>query len=284
VPEVQQTLRVLHAPFPTTIENKQAEKSVLVNDVRWTQPQLAEVFALDLVAGDTAHLFKQPNSIAISQTAAKTFFADQDPLGQTLTIKDNQFTNGEEEDLIVTGVYKDYPANSTFQFQYLINIQSLRPYQKDFDGFMEDASFEEYVVLKKNTSFEKVDEYLKNLCDQLQKENAQYVSSVFAIPVKLTDLHFNNETTWDFTSTVGNKKSLTLLSAVALLILVIACINYMNLATAKATFRAKEVGIRKAVGSSRKNLIFQFFIEASSLKRETRQPVEADPSWLEPKA
>lgn len=262
VPDVQQTLRVLHAPFPTTIENKTAQKTVLVNDCRWTEPQLAEVFALDLVKGNTTNLFKQPNSIAISQTAAKTLFGDEEPLGQTLTIKDNQFTRGEEEGLVVTGVYKDHPANSTFRFQYLINIESLRPYQDDFNGFMEGASFEEYVVLKKNASFEKVADYLKKECDQLQKENAEYVTEIFAIPVKLTDLHFNNETTWDFTGTIGSKKALTLLSMVALLILVIACINYMNLATAKGTLRAKEVGIRKAVGSSRKSLIFQFFTES----------------------
>jgi putative ABC transport system permease protein len=262
LPEVQQTLRVLHAPFPTTIENKVAQKSVLVNDCRWVEPQVAEVFALNLLQGDTANLFKQPNSIAISQAAAKTLFGDQDPIGQSLTIKDNQFTNGEEENVVVTGVYEDYSANSTFRFQYLINIESLRSYQNDFNRFMEGAGFEEYVVVRENAAFTKVDDYLKKICDQLQKENAQYVSNVFAIPVKLTDLHFNNEVTWDFTGTVGSKKSLMLLSLVALLILVIACINYMNLATAKATLRGKEVAIRKTLGSSRKSLIFQFFTES----------------------
>lgn len=110
---------------------------------------------------------------------------------------------------MITGVfYEDHPANSTFRFQYLINIQSLRPYRKDFDRFMEEASFEEYVVLKKNTSFEKMAGYLKQVCDRLQKEEAQYASNVFAIPVKLTDLHFNNETTWDFTGTTGSKSRL----------------------------------------------------------------------------
>jgi putative ABC transport system permease protein len=215
-----------------------------------------------LLQGDTANLFKQPNSIAISQAAAKTLFGDQDPIGQSLTIKDNQFTNGEEENVVVTGVYEDYSANSTFRFQYLINIESLRSYQNDFNRFMEGAGFEEYVVVRENAAFTKVDDYLKKICDQLQKENAQYVSNVFAIPVKLTDLHFNNEVTWDFTGTVGSKKSLMLLSLVALLILVIACINYMNLATAKATLRGKEVAIRKTLGSSRKSLIFQFFTES----------------------
>ena len=63
VPEVQQTLRVLHAPFPTTIANKDAQKSVLVNDCRWTEPQLADVFSIDLVQGDTANLFRQQNSL-----------------------------------------------------------------------------------------------------------------------------------------------------------------------------------------------------------------------------
>ena len=262
VPEVQQTLRVLHANFPTTIENKEAEKSVLVNDVRWTESHVAEVFALHLIEGDTSRLFRDPNTIAISQTAAKTLFGNQAPIGKTLTVKDNAYTNGEEQPLTVTGVYQDFPANSTFRFHYLINIQSLHPYRTDFTAFMEGASFEAYVVLRHGASFDKVAAYLQKESDQLQRENAQYVTSLFAIPVRLTDLHFNDEATWDYTGTVGTKRSLTLLSIVALLILVIACINYMNLATAKATLRAKEVGIRKAVGSTRGSLVVQFFTES----------------------
>lgn len=265
LPEVQQTLRVLHAPFPTTIENKDAEKTVLVNDCRWTESHITEVFALSFIQGNDVQVFAQPNSIAISASAAKTLFGDEDPMGKLLTIKDRDYTNGEEAQLVVTGVYRDPPANSTFRFQYLINIQSIRPYIKDFDGFMEGARFEEYVVLKNNAAFEKMADHLKMICAELKKENAEYVTDVFAFPVQLTELHFNNETTWDFTGTVGSKKSLTMLSMVALLILVIACINYMNLATAKATLRAKEVGIRKAVGSSRKSLIFQFFTESMIL-------------------
>ncbi|MEX1241117.1 MAG: ABC transporter permease [Cyclobacteriaceae bacterium] len=262
VPEVQQTLRVLHANFPTTIENKEAEKSVLVNDVRWTESQVAEVFALELIEGDTAYLFTDPNTIAISQTAAKILFGDQSPLGKTITVKDNAYTNGEEQPLTVTGVFQDFPANSTFRFHYLINIQSLRPYRTEFTNFMDGASFEQYVVLNNNASFEKLVGFLQKECDQLQKDNAQYVTSVFPIPVKLRDLHFNDEATWDYTGTLGSKRSLTLLSVVALLILIIACINYMNLATAKATVRAKEVGIRKAIGSSRASLMIQFFAES----------------------
>jgi len=262
LPEVQQTLRVLHANFPTNVENKETQKSVLMGDLRWVEPQVSEVFALRLIQGDTSKLFKDPNTIAISQTAAKTLFGTQDPMGKTLTLKDNSYTNGEEDDLTVTGVYEDFSSNSTFRFHYLVNIQSLRPYQNDFTTFMDRASFEEYVVLRPNASFEKFATYLQKESDQIQKENAKYVSRVFPILVRLTDLHFNDEATWDYTGTLGSRKSLTLLSVVALLILIIACINYMNLATAKATLRAKEVGIRKAVGSSRGSLVVQFFTES----------------------
>jgi putative ABC transport system permease protein len=259
---VQQTLRVLHANFPTTIENKEAQKSVLVNDVRWTESQVAEVFALRLIAGDTTSLFRDPNTIAISETAAKTLFGNEEPVGKTLTVKDNAYTNGEEQALKVTGVYEDHPANSTFRFHYLINIESLRPYRSNFTDFMEGASFEQYVVLRKESTFEKVAGYLKKECDQLLKDNAQYVTNVFSIPVRLKDLHFNDEATWDYTGVTGSKRSLTLLSIVAMLILIVACINYMNLATAKATLRAKEVGIRKTVGGSRGSLMIQFFTES----------------------
>ncbi len=262
LPEVQQTLRVLHANFPTTIENKEAQKSVLVNDVRWTESQIADVFDLRLVYGSKSNLFEAPNTIAISRTAATTLFGKEEAIGRTLTVKDNAYTNGEEASLTVTGVYEDFPVNSTFRFNYLINIQSLRPYFPDFTNFLEGAYFEEYVVLEEAASFGKLADYLQKECNQLQKENAQYISSAFAIPVKLTEIHFDDQATWDYTGTAGSKTSLTLLSIVALLILVIACINYMNLATAKATLRAKEVGIRKTIGSTRMSLIIQFFTES----------------------
>lgn len=264
-PEVQQTLRVCHVNFPTLIENKEAEKQVLTNDCRWVEPHIAELIAIDLVAGDIHKLFKEPNSIALSQTAAKTLFGSEDPLGRTVTVKDNEVTRGQESTLTVTGVYKDYTANSTFRFQYLMNIESLRPFIDDFNRFLDRNSFELYVLMNEGTSLHAVDGYLQQLSDQVQREYANFMNKAFVVAVSLPDIHFNNEVTWDFTGTVGNKSSLALLLIVALLILGIACINYMNLATAKATFRAREVGVRKAVGSSRKSLMLQFFIESFTL-------------------
>lgn len=262
LPEVEQILRALHANFPTTIENKAAQKSVLVNDVRWVDPQVAEVVDLRMIAGNTAGLFDDPNTIVIGRTAAKTLFGNDDPVGKILAVKDNQYMNGKEANLTVVGVYEDFPLNSTFRFQYLINLQSLRSFASDFDQAVENAGFESYVVLREGASEENMLSYLKTLSEAFRDKNSPYMSKVYPIPVKLTDVHFNTEATWDYTGTPGSKSSLTMLSVVALLILIIACINYMNLATAKATLRAKEVGIRKTVGSTRKSLVLQFFMES----------------------
>lgn len=262
VPEVEQTLRVLHVTFPTTIRYKAGDKSVLTDERRWVESSFTDVFDLDLVKGNKKELFAQSNTIFISETAAKELFGDKDPLGEVLTVNDKDATNGNDVDMTVTGVYRDYPLNSTFRHKYLLNIQSLRPHIKDFDNFMEENFFETYVMVKEGASYEKAGSVMDKLSVDLQKQFEQFVKEIIPVPVKLSELHFNSEATWDFTGTVGDKKYLAILTVVALLILMIACINYMNLTTAKATLRGREVGVRKSFGSSRKKLITQFLMES----------------------
>src|SRR5690606_35551994 len=174
LPEVEQILRALHANFPTTIENKAPQKSVLVNDVRWGDSQVAEVVDLRMIAGNTAGLFDDPNTIVIARTAAKTLFGNDDPVGKILAVKDNQYMNGKEANLTVVGVYEDFPLNSTFRFQYLINLQSLRSFASDFDQAVENAGFESYVVLREGASEENMLSYLKTLSEAFRDKNSPY--------------------------------------------------------------------------------------------------------------
>lgn len=262
LPEVEQTLRMLHVTFPTTVFNKEDDKSTLTDERRWVEPTFPEVFHLDVVKGTTAGFFEQPNAMALSESVARELFGDKDPIGRILTVNDKEATKGQDVDMVVAVVYKDFPANSTFKHQYLFNLASLKPFIDNYDQFLEENMFEVYVVLKDGADVNKLYSFMDTLSTELEKQYAEYVNDVFAVPVTLTGLHFNNEATWEFKGSTGDKKYLAILFIIAVLILIIACINYMNLTTAKAIQRAKEVGIRKSFGSSRIKLAGQFILES----------------------
>ena len=141
----------------------------------------------------------------------------------------------------------------------------------NFDNYLEglrfqDISFfESYIVLKRGTEIKPLEESLKKLCDQMIQADSATAAAGFkmsAFMTKLEDLHFDPKNLWENDSTRGDKTYLAIFSSVALLILLIACINYMNLATARSARRAREVGLRKSLGSKRAEIAKQFFYES----------------------
>jgi putative ABC transport system permease protein len=263
LPEVEHLTQALHLTFPANVRHKASDKSVLTDDRKWVDRNFPEIFTLDIVKGNREKFFELPHSMAISESAAKDMFGDEDPIGQVLTVNERAATGDQDAEMVVTAVYRDFPMNSTFRNKYLFNVEALRTFKADYEQIRERAGFETYVMLKENASREKVDEFLNDLAKIKQKEFSQWLSSVSPVMVSLIDLHFDQQATWDYTGTTGNKKYLLILSVIALLILFIACINYMNLTTAKTATRAREVGIRKSFGSSRKRIAAQFMIESA---------------------
>lgn len=269
--EITHGVRIAYIGYPTSLNHKAKEKVILTEQIRWAEPGFDEVLKFDLLEGNKAKIFEHYNSMVISETGAKNLFGKANPIGEVVTVKHFWATRDQEIDVMVTGVYKDYPSNSHFKPLYILNVNALRAVYPDFSNFMEGSQlrqngswFENYIVLKKGADIKPVEEELKKLAHQMTQSDSVAVAGgwkLIPFVVKMEDLHFDTKNLWE-NNIRGDKKYLAIFSAIALLIILIACINYMNLATARSAKRAKEVGLRKSLGSNRGEIAKQFFIES----------------------
>lgn len=212
-----------------------------------------KVFTFDMVKGDPNTALSDPSSIVITESTAKTFFDDADPINQLIKVD-----NGQE--LKVTGVVKDVPRQSFFRFDYVMPFayyeatQSWVRYSKDN---WNNNSFQMYVQLQPGASEAEVNNSIENI---IKDNNPKApTAKLFLHPMSKWRLYSNFE---NGINSGGMIEYVQLFTAIAIFVLVIACINFMNLATARSESRAREVGIRKSVGSRRKELIFQFLGES----------------------
>jgi|APTNR8051073442_1049403.scaffolds.fasta_scaffold00005_356 predicted permease len=212
-----------------------------------------KIFSFNMVKGDPNTALKEPNSIVITESTAKTFFNDQDPINQLIKID-----NGQE--LKVTGVVKDVPKQSFFDFEYVLPFTYYEATQGWVRNSMENwnnNSFQMYVELQPGATEGDVNNSIKDIV----KDNNPKAptAQVFLHPISKWRLYSTFE---NGQNTGGMIEYVQLFSAIAIFVLIIACINFMNLATARSESRAREVGIRKSVGSRRKELILQFLGES----------------------
>ncbi len=214
-----------------------------------------EMFSYPLVEGDRATALKPINSILITRAMATKYFGNEDPLGKILR-KDNQ------EDLLVTGVLADCPANSDLQFDFLLPMTSLARTNDDLkNNVWNNYNFWVYVQLDKN-----FDPSAGNLVkleakiDQIFHKHSPDTKASFVLQ-PLTKIHLAPSRQGDMPGH-GNAQYVGIFFFIAILILVVACINFMNLATARSARRAKEIGLRKVAGAVRGQLILQFLSES----------------------
>jgi len=212
-----------------------------------------KIFSFNMVKGDPNTALIEPNSIVITESTAKIFFNDQEPINQLIKID-----NGQE--LKVTGVVKDVPKQSFFNFDYVLPFTYYEATQSWVRYSMENwnnNSFQMYVELQPGATETDVNNSIKDLV----KDNNPKAptAQVFLHPISKWRLYSTFE---NGQNTGGMIEYVQLFSAIAIFVLIIACINFMNLATARSESRAREVGIRKSVGSRRKELILQFLGES----------------------
>ncbi len=270
--EVLHTTRVDYIGYPTSLNYKPADKIVLTEEIKWVEPDFYKVIYFDLLRGNKEKMFQSFNSIVLSETGARRIFGDTDPVGKVITLKHFWATNDKEIDLVVTGIYKDYPSNSHFKPEYLVNINAMHSVQGEhYNEYLEGTRFsryteffESYIVLKPGADIKPVNADLNKLAYQMiQSDSGARASGAKfeGFTIKLADIHFDSKNQWE-NNTHGNKIYLTIFSVIAVMIMVIAGINYTNLATARSVKRAKEVGLRKSFGSYRYEIAIQFFLES----------------------
>ena len=223
-------------------------------DVYLTDKNFFEFFDFPLIKGSPATVLKDPNSIVLTETTAKKYFGNDDPIGKIL-----QFN--KDQQLKVTGVCKDVPVNSHLQFDMVIPLELLRPIQPDWFTQWPNNGVFTYVRLNPNVDPRQLEKRFSSFMDK-------YLGSYYAKAGFKMDLTIQQLSKVYFTADAignvkyGNKKMVYIFMCIAILILIIACINFINLATARATDRSKEVGLRKVLGAIRRQLVSQFMLES----------------------
>jgi len=238
IPEVREIVRIL----PTRrLLVAHGGKKYYEENFYFADPSLFAIFTFPFMQGDPNTALSSPSSIVITQDMASKYFGSQDPIGKTIRTQN-------QNDYIVTGIIENAPKNSHLQFGFLGSIERAVAMgaRTHWTGWL----YRTYVLLQPNTSFEEVNAKLESWIKTKEAEESRYYLQ------PLSDIHMHG------LQGEGAIRSLSFFSILALLILIIACINYMNLATARAGTRVKEIGLRKVVGAKKNNIMKQFLSES----------------------
>jgi putative ABC transport system permease protein len=224
------------------------------NGIAYTGPSFFTVFNFKLESGAVNDQLKRPNTVIITQNVARRFFMQENPLGKMLTFAfGSNFYNCE-----VTGVIDDFPENSHIRFNYLISYETLPNYIKEF-WYLHEAYT--YLLLSPGTNPREIEAKFPAMAEKYKTGNA-LKSKTWAITlVPLSKIHLNPQKQYE-KEIKGNKMSLIVLIVIAMVILITAWINYINLTTARSMERAKDIAIRKVAGASQFQLICQFLMES----------------------
>jgi putative ABC transport system permease protein len=251
-PEIDKITRIANWDFEFEYQDKKfIEKKVFMVDSTFF-----DIFTFPLVKGQTSTLLNEPNTAVVTESIAKKYFGNQDPINQIITSDSTNYR--------VIAVVEDVPKNSHFHFDIAVSLIS-------FDGFYNRTgwfanNFRQYILLHKNVDFKKVEAKFPAFVDKYlyggkyaERSSGGNKWELYLQPLK--SIHLNSDLRGEFEAN-GRKEYVNVFLIVSIFILVIACINFINLSTAKASKRAKEVGIRKVVGSSKFDLIRQFIGES----------------------
>jgi len=244
IPEIVEQARINRLP---RILFRNEDKVFFESSLVASDSGLFNMFTLPLLRGDPRTALSAPYSIVLSEKLANKYFGDTNPLGKTVTLE-NRFQ------FMVTGVMKEIPDNSIFTFEGIIPYSFLKEIGAVSNSWGSNSIFT-YVELEEGSDLEGVS---KKLTDVVLEYHPTTTTKFSVFP--FLDIHLHSQ--FGFTETRGPVIMIYIFSLIAVFVLLIACINFINLSTAKASSRSKEIGVRKVVGADRKTMIFQFMSES----------------------
>ncbi|GAA3994358.1 ABC transporter permease [Mucilaginibacter dorajii] len=261
IPEVEKSVRLINK---WGYNVKKGNQNIKEDHMLFADPSIFDVFTLPMIAGEPKTALVDPRCVVISETVAKRYFNNPlQAVGKTLTFNDSVLFK-------VTGVIKDIPKQSHFNFGFFLSMSTLA---ESRENAWLSNNFNTYVLLKQGADPQKFKAKLQLLMrkyagpqlqsvlhvsfDELKKAGNKYDLNI--IPLK--DIHLKSNCVSEL-APGGNILYVYIFTAVAMFILLIACVNFMNLSTARSSNRAREVGVRKVLGSPRSSLIFQFLSES----------------------
>ena len=262
-PEIERTVRILKG---TNIYVKKDAEYIKEDKFFYADSSMFDIFTINFVRGDSRTALMQPNTVVITTKTAEKYYASDDPLGKRLTLSNGQ-------DYLITGVVEPVPGNSHFEFDFIASYNTL-PENKETNWFGSFAHT--YVLTRPGVTADQLNDKIYSVTE---KHIGPIVQAAFGLSYKefldkgndfsfvfvpLTKIHLYSNVFNEFKDT-GSISTVYLFSAVAVFILIIACINFINLSTAKSSKRANEIGVRKVLGSKKSQLIQQFLTESIML-------------------
>jgi putative ABC transport system permease protein len=262
-PEVEEFVRFYSGENSKLI--KKGNQFIRENNIVHADSTLFDVFTIPVVSGDAKTALNEPNTVVISESAAKKYFSTTDAIGKFIETDDNGSTLYK-----VMAVMKDIPHNSHFNFDLIFSMDNV---QYQWGNFL-SHNHQTYLLLRPGTDYKEFQKNFKQFINKYVIAQAAQFMNIKSMDefekagnkleyslMPLTDIHLRSDRVPEM-SVNGNIQYVYIFSAVALLVLILACINFMNLSTARSASRAKEVGIRKVVGSEKRSLIRQFLTES----------------------
>lgn len=254
-PEVKHATRMTSEHNPVV---EYEDKLLYQDNVYYTDPSFFDIFTINFVKGDPEKCFENPFSLILTQEMAGKYFGDGNPIGKVLTFNsDNEYT--------VTGVVEKMPSNSHISFDMLGSFSTMYSlYSKEMMDIWLRNSYITYVELQDGVTKEQFEPKLREIIKENVETHPIAIQYGFKGDLKLQpikDIHLRSHFTFDEDNSRDNA-FIYIFSAVAIFILLIACINFMNLSTARSASRAKEVGMRKIIGAEQGRLILQFLGES----------------------
>jgi len=260
LPDIKEITRVL--PNGTTAL-RYNDKLFNEKNAFFADENFFDLFNVPLIKGNPHRALLEPYSVMMTEAIAKKYFGDADPINKSISL------NNGEHDFKITGIFKAFPANAHMHPEILMSFNTLKDSliygEKQLRTNYGNNAFYTYLLFSKNYNVDRIESQLPDFLDKYVNLGApgnvkNHLTTKLDFQ-KLTDIHLRSHLA-DEIEENGDIKRVYIFSAIALFILLIACINYMNLSTARSTLRAKEIGIRKVIGAQRKEIISQFLSES----------------------